>query len=101
MRTRLLVLTVLAVAGVLLFLRQPPTEASQVVTNPQPTPAAGDLQAITLIFGSKDPTVAKWDGSIALSSGKIEQVRGWHFGGDDKVTGTAWACSTHPWSPFS
>jgi len=44
----------------LLLLRQSATQAQ--ITNPQPAPGADELQAVTLVFGSKDMEPAKWDG---------------------------------------
>ena len=72
------------------------------ITNPQPTPGADDLQAVTLVFGAKDPAPAKWDGSASISRGKIERIIGYHFTSDAKILpNNAWECATHPWAPFS
>lgn len=81
-------------------MRQAPTQAQ--ITNPQPTPPADELQSVTLVFGSKDPAAAKWDGSISLSTGKIEKITGYHFTKECKVlAGNAWECATHPWASFN
>jgi hypothetical protein len=72
------------------------------ITAPQPAPGPDELQSITLVFGTKDAEPAKWDGSAALSSGKIERIRGHHFTADSKILdGNAWQCSTHPWAGFA
>jgi hypothetical protein len=71
------------------------------ITRPQPAPAADELQAVTLVFGSKDQEPSKWDGSASISQGKIERVIGYHFTESCKVDGTSWTCSTHPWAPFA
>ncbi len=101
MTKRSIILTLGFISGLgILLLRQSPTEAQ--ITNPQPTPPAGELQAITLIFGSKDPAAAKWDGSVSISNGSIEKVTGYHFTKECKITvGNAWECSTHPWPGFN
>src|SRR5215813_12263719 len=71
------------------------------ITRPQPTPGPNDLQSVTLIFGSKDPQPAKWDGSASITSGSIVRITGWHFTPESKVSGTSWECATHPWGLFS
>ncbi len=71
------------------------------ITRPQPAPPEGELQAVTLVFGSKDQEPAKWDGEVAVSQGKIERVVGYHFTETCKVEGNRWECATHPWAPFS
>jgi hypothetical protein len=97
---RSLVLTLsLAAAAGLLLLRQPATQAQ--ITNPQPAPAADELQSVTLIFGAKDMEPAKWDGSASLSNGKIEKIAGYHFTREARISGNAWECATHAWAPFS
>src|SRR5262249_56562621 len=69
--TKRSVALVFAFAGAvgLLILRQSVTQAQ--ITNPQPTPAANELQSITLVFGSKDMEPAKWDGSPSISNDSI------------------------------
>jgi hypothetical protein len=86
------------IAG-LLWLRT--TSASGQITNPQPAPAADDLQSVTLIFGHKDPAPAAWDGSISISAGKIERLEGYHFTQQCRIEGNSWKCATHPWGTFS
>lgn len=72
------------------------------ITNPQPAPPAGEPQAVTLIFGSKDMEPAKWDGSATISAGAIEKIAGYHFTASSKILdGNAWECATHPWASFS
>jgi hypothetical protein len=100
MTTRPLVLLAGAVTAVgLLFWQRPVTQAQ--ITNPQPAAAADELQAVTLIFGAKDPQPAKWDGSASISRGTIERIKGYHFSADAKIDGNSWTCATHPWGPFS
>ncbi len=76
-------------------------QVSIPVTHPQATPAAGDLQSVTLVFGSKDAEPSRWDGSASISAGRIEKIEGWHFTAAAKVNGAAWECSTIAWAPFS
>ena len=68
-RSLALVLAFAGAAG-LLVLRQSVTQAQ--ITNPQPTPAADELQSVTLVFGSKDMQPAEWNGSASISKGAIE-----------------------------
>jgi len=76
--------------------------SSAQLAGPQPSSADGDLQAVTLIFGSKDPLPAKWDGSATLSAGRIERIVGHHFNEAAKILpGNAWECSTSAWGQFS
>ncbi|MEO7649087.1 MAG: hypothetical protein ABIZ80_01345, partial [Bryobacteraceae bacterium] len=99
MRSLLLALCAVSIAGLLLW-NQNKTVSGQI-TVPQPAPAADELQSVTLIFGSKDMTPARWDGSAGISRGRIEKITGYHFGNDASVDGTSWKCATHPWSAFS
>lgn len=59
------------------------------------------LQAVTLVFGSKDSQPAIWDGAASLSTGTIEKIAGYHFTRQSKVTGNSWECATHAWSSFA
>ncbi len=80
--------------------RQSVTQAQ--VTSPQAAPPANELQAVTLIFGAKDAAPAKWDGSVSLSRGRIERIKGYHFSSECKVVGgNAWLCGTSAWSAFT
>jgi hypothetical protein len=84
----------------MLVWRQSATQAQ--ITNPQPSPPAGELQAVTLIFGAKDAEPSKWDGSATISNGAIERIEGYHFTSECKIlSNDAWSCGTHPWGPFS
>ncbi len=68
------------------------------IRNPQPAPPAEQLQAVTVIFGAKDGQPTRWDGSAAISAGRIERIKGYHFTANDKILGgNAWQCATHPW----
>jgi hypothetical protein len=62
--------------------------------------AIDGLQAVTLVFGSKDSDPSFWDGSASLSTGTIEKIEGYHFTKKDSVTGNSWQCSTYPWAGF-
>jgi hypothetical protein len=97
-RSLALILAFAGAAG-LLILRQSVTQAQ--ITNPQPTPAADELQSVTLVFGSKDMEPAKWDGSASISKGAIEKIAGYHFTKDSRINAGSWECSTHPWAPFA
>jgi len=97
-RSLALILAFAGAAG-LLILRQSVTQAQ--ITNPQPTPAADELQSVTLVFGSKDMQPAEWNGSASISKGAIEKITGYHFTRDSRIAGLAWECSTHPWAPFA
>src|SRR5581483_11496314 len=85
-------------AGILFWQR---SVTSAQITNPQPAPAADELQAVTLIFGAKDAEPASWNGSASLSTGTIERIKGYHFTSESKIDGNSWTCATHPWGPFS
>lgn len=71
------------------------------ITNPQPAPAADDLQSLTMIFGSKDAAPSAWDGAVSISAGKIEKLEGYHFTRQCSIDGLAWKCGTHPWGVFA
>src|SRR5436309_7727069 len=97
---RSLVLTLcLAGAAAILLLRQSSTQAQ--ITNPQPAPAADELQSVTLVFGSKDMEPAKWDGQASIAKGRIEKIAGYHFTSASRINGNGWECATYPWAPFS
>jgi hypothetical protein len=94
MKRAIITFAVLAAAGAVVWMRGQ-------ITRPQPSPPASELQAVTLIFGSKDPEPAKWDGAASLSAGRIEKIIGYHFTETCRVLdGHAWECSTHPWPRF-
>src|SRR5258706_7531121 len=99
MKRSLVVVLCLCGSAALLFLRQSSTQAQ--ITNPQPAPAADELQSVTMVFGAKDMQPAQWDGSASISKGKIEKIAGYHFTKDSRINGTAWVCATHPWGPFA
>src|SRR4051794_38723730 len=73
--------------------RKPPATAS---ASPLQN-AAGDLRAVTLVFGQKDKEPTRWDGSAAISAGSIERIAGYHFTKQDSASGTSWKCATTPW----
>src|SRR5690242_18143351 len=100
MSKRPLVVMACAIGAVSLFFWQRSVTQAQITT-PQPAPAADELQAVTLIFGSKDAEPSKWDGSASLSRGSIARIQGWHFASDCKIDGNAWKCATRPWAAFS
>ena len=92
--------TVIVAAAVLgacaSLLQRTPSRAQDSIplTNPQPAPAADDLQSVTLVFGSKDVVPTRWDGSACISTGRIEKIEGWHFNAAAKVNGNAGEWST-------
>jgi hypothetical protein len=89
------------VAAALLSWQGLTSQAGQI-TNPQPAPPEHEPQAVTLIFGSKDPAPAAWDGSVTISAGRIEKVTGYHFTEACRVLeGNAWVCGTNSWPSFS
>ncbi len=99
-RSSLLTLAALAFLTVVVVIRT--ATSSPQLTNPQPAPAESELQAVTLIFGSKDPEPAQWDGSVRISAGKIERIAGHHFDENAKLLpGNAWQCATTAWGKFS
>lgn len=99
-RRIVLALAILTSASIVIW-RQSATRAGEIVA-PPPQPAADEIKAVTLIFGSKDMAPAKWDGSASISNGKIEKIIGYHFTDSAKILeGNAWECATHPWAPFS
>jgi hypothetical protein len=102
-RTSVVVSAAAAVAVSVLLWQGAQTNAqvSMPVTSVQPAPSADDLQSVTLVFGSKDVEPTRWDGSAAISTGRIEKVEGWHFNVAAKVNGMEWQCSTSAWPPFS
>src|SRR3954462_7146194 len=54
-----------------------------------------DDAGLIIRFGFKDTAPTPWDGSIAVSQGKVLSVEGWRFEAQDKVTGAAeWKAST-------
>lgn len=58
------------------------------------------LNAVTLVFGSKDSEPTVWDGSASLSTGTIERIEGYHFTRKDSINGNSWQCSTYAWPGF-
>ncbi|MBI4904118.1 MAG: hypothetical protein HY820_10815 [Acidobacteria bacterium] len=96
--TAIATLAVLVIA--ILGLRSTQTQAYQV-TNPQPTAPEKELQAVTLVLGSKDPKPADWSGSVSLSKGDIVRLAGFHFTDEHSVSGNSWKCGTYEWGAFS
>ncbi len=61
-------------------------------------PGPGRIQAVTLEFGVKDVTATRWDGSAAISTGRIVRIRGHHFTDKDQVEGASgWQAGTSDW----
>ena len=51
--------------------------------------------ALLLMFGLKAAAPERWDGSVALSAGRIVRLSGRHFSDGDAVSGeSAWKCQT-------
>jgi hypothetical protein len=101
MRTVIALLLAAAAVAFLSWRDTAVTQASQVITQPQPAPGPNDLQAVTLIFGSKDPQPTQWDGEVSIDRGTIVRVSGYHFSENCKVSGNSWQCGTIPWAQFS
>src|ERR1044072_1354039 len=101
MSTRPFVFLAGAITAAGLFLLQRSVTQAQITT-PQHAPHPKAVQAVTVIFGSKEAEPSKWDGSAAISQGSIDRIRGYHFTSDSKILdGNAWTCATHPWGSFS
>lgn len=101
MRLKLLAASSTALAIFWFAANRPATNASPI-TRPQPAPGAAELQAVTLIFGSKDMNPAKWDGEARISAGKIEKIEGYHFNETARILdGNRWECATYQWGQFS
>ena len=45
----------------------------------KPDQNVGNLRAVTVTFGIRDPKPTVWDGSVDLSAGAIERIVGYHF----------------------
>lgn len=99
MRLRLAILSLLILLAVIFELRDIPARAQ--ITNPQPAPAANQLQSVTMIFGAKDTQPTAWDGSVSISSGSIEKLISYHATEQSSIEGHSWKCSTHVWGAFS
>ncbi len=61
-----------------------------------PSVAFADEVGVLVRFGLTDTTSSKWDGSVSVSSGKVENVGGWRFQMKDAVEGTSWTAMTRP-----
>ena len=61
-----------------------------------PSVAFADEVGVLVRFGLTDTTSSKWDGSVSVSSGKVENVGGWRFQMKDGVEGTTWTAMTRP-----
>jgi hypothetical protein len=65
-------------------------------------PSMEGLQAVTIVFGSKDAVPTKWDGTASLTGGTIERIEGYHFTRESKIIGdNGWQAASHPWPAFS
>jgi hypothetical protein len=85
-----------------IFLIQEPARTQAQITNPQPAPAASDLQSVTLVFGAKDTEPTGWNGSVSITGGgRIEKVEGWHFPPSGRISGNSWETTTSAWGVFS
>ena len=50
---------------------------------------------VRIRFGLTDKAPKKWDGTLSVTSGKIERLDGWRFEGPDQLEGTTgWKAST-------
>ena len=51
--------------------------------------------AFRISLGIGDRAATSWDGSISVSPGRIAEMRGWHFSGNDSIDGVShWTAST-------
>ena len=56
---------------------------------------AGGAVGLRIRFGMKDADPTDWSGKIALSEGKITELRGWHWAAGDHADGTGgWTVHT-------
>jgi len=55
-----------------------------------------DEVGLLIRFGLTDKDSTVWDGSVAVSSGKVDTVTGWRFQQKDEVNGLTWKASTRP-----
>src|SRR4051812_31982575 len=65
--------------------------AADAPATPQP---ASELVTLRIRFGMKDQDNTDWSGTLALSSGKVESIRGWRWMPGDKAEGNAFTVMT-------
>ena len=59
--------------------------------------ACGEDAAFRVRFGFRDKEPSKWDGSAAVSGGKLVSVEGWRFERTDTMTGPdSWKATSRP-----
>ncbi|MBS1827757.1 MAG: hypothetical protein JST93_20770 [Acidobacteria bacterium] len=78
-------------AGVTLYSQR----RSGAVAGPVPSAAGGSV-SFRILLGVNDRTGANWDGTIAVSPGRITEIRGWRFGGADSADLKSWKVATRP-----
>ena len=60
-------------------------------------PVIASEVGVRIRFGLTDTQPTRWDGTIAVSPGRIERIDGWRFQDGDQVQGvTGWKASTRP-----
>ncbi len=47
-----------------------------------------------IMLGAGDPEPREWSGRITLTPGGVVKLRGWHFAGDDQVSGQSWQAAS-------
>src|SRR4051794_7671269 len=67
------------------------SSAADAQATPKP---ASELVTLRIRFGMKDQENVDWSGTVALSAGKIESIRGWRWMPGDKAEGNAFTVMT-------
>lgn len=59
-------------------------------------PASAQDAGLLVLFGAKDQEPTKWNGSVALSEGRVNEITGWRFGKGDATDAEAgtWKVAT-------
>src|SRR4051812_28705806 len=68
--------------------------SAQAADAPTTPKAASELVTLRIRFGMKDQENTDWSGTLGLSSGKIESIRGWRWMPGDKAEGNAFTVMT-------
>src|SRR3954468_24108112 len=70
------------------------TLSSSAADAPATPKAASDLVTLRIRFGMKDQENVDWSGTLSLSAGKVESIRGWRWMPGDKAEGNAFTVMT-------
>src|SRR5579863_4145800 len=90
MRKTKLSVAVTAIAAVIAGVSLYSQGRGVAVEHPMP---AGD--SFRILLGVTDREATPWDGSITVSPGAVESLRGWRFVAGDSTDGvSSWECST-------